>query len=70
MHAQIDDTSGNANRRFGRFQRGGIGIAIFLKQLRRAGGPVKFVRICVVAACLDLGKLFLALLKLIGWLER
>ena len=44
--------------------------AVLLDQLRRRRRPVKFVRIGLVPARFDLGKLFLALEKLVDWLKR
>jgi hypothetical protein len=70
MQAKREDPAGDADRRLGGFKRGSIGIAVPLKQLRWRCRPIEFVRIGVVPARLDLGKFFLALKKLVDWIER
>jgi len=70
MQAEREDPAGHADRRLGRFERGSIGIAVLLEQLRRRCRPIESVRIGVVPARLDLGKFFLALKKLVDWIKR
>ena len=70
MQAERENPAGNADHRLGGVERGSVGIAILLKQLRRRCRPIEFVRIGIVSARLDLGKFFLALKKLIDWIER
>ena len=57
--------------RLGGFQRGGIGRRILFDQApRRVAGPFKFVRIGLMAASFDFGKLLLALEILVVRLKR
>ncbi len=70
VQAKRKNPAGDADHRLGGFERGGVGIAVLLKQFRRRCRPVKFVRIGIVPARLNLGKFFLALKKLIDWIER
>jgi len=70
MQAERENPAGDADCRLGCFERGSVGIAVFLKQLRRCCRPIEFVRIGIVSARLDLGKFFLALKKLVDWIER
>jgi hypothetical protein len=53
-----------------RLQSGSVRRTVFLKKLFRRRRPIKFVWVGLVPARLDLGKLFLALLKLVDWLKR
>jgi hypothetical protein len=70
MKAEGEDPASHADHWLGGFKRGSIGIAVPLKQLRWRCRPIEFVRIGVVPARLDLGKFFLALKKLVDWIER
>jgi hypothetical protein len=70
MQAERENPAGDADCRLGGFERGSVGIAVLLKQLRRRYRPIEFVRIGIVSARLNLGKFFLALKELIDWLER
>jgi hypothetical protein len=70
MKADRQEATRNAHRRLRRFQRGGIRFAIFFKQLRRRGGPIKSVRIGFVTASLDFAQFFLALQELVSWFKR
>jgi hypothetical protein len=70
MNAQVDDAAGDPDGRLRRLQCDSVGAAVFLKQLQRVCRPVKFVGIRFMPARLDLGKLFLALEKLVDWILR
>lgn len=67
--AQGDHPAGDPHGGLGRLQRGRVGTRIFLNDFRRRGGRVKFMGIGLISPAFDLGKFFLALLELIGWLE-
>ena len=70
VKAQRQNASGHAHRRLGGFERGCVGRAIFLDQLRRALPSIKLVRIGLVPARLDLGKLLLALKILVDVVQK
>jgi len=70
VEAESENAAGYADGRLGRFERGCVGIPVLLEQLRRRCRPIEFVRIRFVPARLDLGKLFLALKKLVDWVKR
>ena len=70
VQAERENPAGDADHRLGGFERGSVGIAVLLKKFRRRCRPIEFVRIGIVPARLNLGKLFLALKELIDWFER
>ena len=55
MEAKGENATGNADGGLGSFQCGCISRAVLLEQLRRSGRGVKFVRIGLMPARLDLG---------------
>jgi hypothetical protein len=55
VEAQRDNSARYADRRLGRFERGRVGIAVFLEQFRLGCGPIEFVRIRFMPASLDFG---------------
>jgi hypothetical protein len=70
VEPERENPAGDADCRLGGFERGSVGIAVLLKQFRRRRRPIEFVGIGIVPARLDLSKFFLALKKLIDWIER
>jgi hypothetical protein len=70
METQSENAAGHANRWLGGFELGCVGIPVLLEKLRRGCRPIEFVRIRFVPPRLDLGKLFLALKKLVDWIKR
>ena len=70
MQAKGENAPGHTHHRLGDIQRGCVSGPVFLEQFLRRCRPIEFMRIGLVPARLDLGKLFLALQKLIGWLKR
>jgi hypothetical protein len=70
MKAEGKDPSGHADFRFGGLERGCVSRPVFLEQFLRGCRAIEFVRIGFMPARLDLGKLFLALKKLVDWIKR
>jgi hypothetical protein len=69
VEAQGDNAASHSDGRLCCIERRSVGIAVLLEQFRRGCRPTEFVRVCFVPASLDLRKLFLALKKLVDWIE-
>jgi hypothetical protein len=70
VKANRENPACHANRRFGCLEGRRVRIAVLLEQLGWGRRRVKSVRIRLVPARFDLGKLFLSLEKLIDWVKR
>src|ERR1700682_1174423 len=70
MQAKRHDTPGNSRRGFRGFERRCVGRRVLFNKFRRCSCPLKAMRIWVMAASFDLGKLFLALKILVLRLKR
>jgi hypothetical protein len=70
MNTKRQNPARDSDSGLGGFERGRVGTAIALKQFRRSRRRIEFVRVGIVPARLDLTKLFLALQKLVNWIER
>jgi hypothetical protein len=70
VEAQGENAAGHADRWLRGFERRGVRRPVFLEQLLGCCGPIEFVRKGFVPERLNLGKLFLALKKLIDWIKR
>jgi hypothetical protein len=70
MEAESKNAAGYADSRLGCIEGRCIGIPVLLKKFIRGCCPIEFVGICFMPTLLDLGELFLALKKLVGWIKR
>ena len=70
MEAEGEDTSGYSDDRPRSFERGCLSCTVFFKYFLRRRRPIEFVGIGFMPARFNLGKLFLALQKLIDWIKR
>ena len=70
VQAKPQDAPGHSHRGFGGFERRCVSRRILFNELRRGRCPVEAMRVCVMAASFDLGKLFLALKILVLRLKR
>src|ERR1700687_4631049 len=70
VQAKPQDAPGDSHGGFGGFERRCVSRRILFNELRRGRCPVEAMRVCVMAASFDLGKLLLALKILVLWLKR
>src|ERR1700682_339954 len=70
MQAKRHDAPGNSRRGFRGFERRCVSRRVLFNEFRRCSCPLKAMRIWVMAASFDLGKLFLALKILVLRLKR
>src|ERR1700676_1090532 len=70
VQAKRHDAPGNSHRGLSRFERSCVSRRILFNELRRGRCPVEAMRVCVMAASFDLGKLFMALKILVLRLKR
>lgn len=70
MKAKSKNAPGHADFRPGSLERGCVSRPVFFEQFLGRCRAIEFVRIGFMPARLDLGKLFLALKKLVDWIKR
>ena len=70
VNTKRQNPAGDSDSGLGGLERAGVGAAVALKQFRRSRRRIESVRVGIVPARLDLTKLFLALQKLVNWIER
>ncbi len=70
VQAKRQDASRHSDRRFGGFERRCVSRGILFNKFRRRRCPIEPVRVRVMAASFDVGKLLPPLEILVVWLKR